>query len=315
MGTATSTGCESPGWDAPDPDAAQRTAAALATRITQQITQTTPGLLPEPIVGQVVNLIDASRPLITSLGGAKSMGGIPGKTFSRPKVTQHTQSGKQANEKSELASRNMIIDSIDFAKETHGGAVNVSRQDIDWTSPGAWQIVVDDLADSYALDSENTVAADFVSSITTNTSAVASGDLAGWAAALYDAAAKCYAGSKKLPDRLWCSVDMWGAMGPLVDVAKLVFPQAANGGAGTSQLSDFGGYVLDLPRYVVPEFPAGTMIIGRSTLYEAYEEVIGLLSVVEPSILGVEVAYGGYIAYGNLEEKGFAKVTGPAAAE
>jgi hypothetical protein len=54
------------------------------------------------------------------------------------------------------------------------------------------------------------------------------------------------------------------------------------------------------------------MIIGPSVFYEVYEETIGLLSVVEPSILGVEVAYGGYIAYGNLEEKAFAKITGPA---
>ena len=49
---------------------------------------------------------------------------------------------------------------------------------------------------------------------------------------------------------------------------------------------------------MVPTFPAGTCIVGPSSLYEAYEEVIGLLSVIEPSILGVQVAYGGYVAFG-----------------
>jgi HK97 family phage major capsid protein len=294
----------------PDADAAARVNRA----VDNQTTADTPGLLPTPIVGQVVNLIDASRPFITSLGGAKPMGGIPGKNFERPKITQHAKSGKQTAEKSQLPSQKMTIDPLLFSKETHGGTVDVSRQDIDWTSPAAWDILVQDLADVYALDTESTAAAAFAASVVTNTTAVATADLAGWAAALYAAAGQCYAGGNRLPDRLWCSVDMWGAMGPLVDTARLVFPNNVNSSesAGSSSLTDFGGYVLDLPRIVVPSFPTGTMIIGPSVFYEVYEETIGLLSVVEPSILGVEVAYGGYIAYGNLEEKAFAKITGPA---
>jgi hypothetical protein len=51
---------------------------------------------------------------------------------------------------------------------------------------------------------------------------------------------------------------------------------------------------------VVPLFPAKTAIVGPDSLYEMYEEVIGLLSVIEPSILGVQVAYGGYVAFGTL---------------
>jgi HK97 family phage major capsid protein len=294
----------------PDPEAAARVNRA----VDNQTTADTPGLLPTPIVGQVVNLIDASRPFVTSLGGAKPMGGIPGKNFERPKITQHTTSGTQTAEKTQLPSRKMKIDPLLFAKETHGGTVDVSRQDIDWTSPAAWDILVNDLADSYAQDSEGAAAAGFAASVVTNTTDVASADLVGWATALYAAAGQCYQGGKRLPDRLWCSVDMWGAMGPLVDTARLLLPNAVNAAetAGSSSLTQFGGYVLDLPRIVVPSFPDGTMIIGRSTVYEVYEETIGLLSVVEPSILGVEVAYGGYVAYGTLEEKAFAKITGPA---
>lgn len=294
----------------PDQTAAER----INRAVDNQTTADTPGLLPTPIVGQVVNLIDASRPFITSLGGAKPMGGIPGKNFERPKITQHSVSGKQTAEKTQLPSRKMKIDPLLFSKETHGGTVDVSRQDIDWTSPAAWDILVNDLADVYALDTEATAADAFADSVTTNTTAVATADLAGWAAALYAAAGQCYAGGNRLPDRLWCSVDMWGVMGPLVDVARIMLPSVnnANGAAGSSGLTQFGGYVLDLPRIVVPSFPDGTMIIGPSAMYEVYEETIGLLSVVEPSILGVEVAYGGYIAYGTLEEKAFAKITGPA---
>ena len=40
--------------------------------------------------------------------------------------------------------------------------------------------------------------------------------------------------------------------------------------------------------------------------------MIGLLSVVEPSILGVTVAYGGYVALGTLAGTAFVPLTAPA---
>lgn len=296
----------------PDAEAQARVTRAVANQTTTQ----TPGLLPVPIVGAVVNIIDASRPLITSLGGAKAMGGIPGKSFERPKITTHVTVGKQTAEKTQLPTQAMQIDPLTFTKETHGGTVNVSRQDIDWTSPAAWDILVNDLANIYAIETEGAVAAAFAASVVSNVVVVAANTLAGWANGLYTAAGQCYAGGKRLPDRLWCSVDMWAQMGSIVDTARLAFPpysvNSDDGAAGDSNLAQFGGYVFQLPRIVVPTLPNGSVILGSSTLYEAYEETIGLLSVVEPSILGVEVAYGGYLAFGTLEEKGFSKVTAPA---
>lgn len=305
----TANGSSGPRFLPADPDAASRLSRAVAN----QTTADTPGLLPTPIVGQVVNLIDASRPFITSLGGAKPMGGIPGKSFERPKITQHTQVGVQAAEKTQLPSRQMKIDPITFTKATHGGTVNVSRQDIDWTSPSAWDILVRDLADVYAVDTEQDAANGLVTAVVTNSTTVESDDLAGWAAALYAAAGQVYKGGGRLPDRIWCSIDVWGMLGALVDTARLGFPPAgfAAGQLGESDLSSFGGYVLQLPRIVVPSFPDGTCIVGASPMFEVYEETIGLLSVVEPSILGVEVAYGGYLAWGTLEEKAFAKLVAP----
>lgn len=286
-------------------------AVGRITRVVANVTTgEVPGVLPEPVVGPVINLIDASRPLISSLG-PKSMGGVPGKTFTRPKVTQHTLAGVQTAEKTELPSRQLIIGDVPFTKTTHGGTVNVSRQAIDWTSPSAWQILLEDLANAYALDSEATVAADFVAKADDINAAtpVASDDLAGWSTALYAAAALVYDQAKRLPDRIWCSVDIWARLGPMVDQARLVF---SPGLGNTSSLTSFSGVVLDVPRVVVPSFPDGTCIIGASTAYEVYEETIGLLSAVEPSILGVEVAYGGYLAYNAVYPEGLAIVSPPA---
>ena len=295
---------------APDPAAAARIAAAVEN----QLTTDTPGLLPVPVVGDVVNTIDASRPFLTSIG-VRSMGGIPGKQFSRPKITQHVAVGKQAAEKTQLPSRKMIIGSVDFIKETYGGTVDISRQDIDWTSPSAWDALVRDLAAVYAAETENAVADAFAAAVTQNVDA-ATGDLAGWVAALYQAAAKAYAGGAaagttpmgKLPNRLWMSIDMWATFGSLVDQARVILNPGA---LGSGDLSTFAGDMLGVPRVVVPSFPAGTAILGPSDGYEAYEEMIGLLSAVEPSLFGVEVAYGGYVAHGMINAAQFCKITAP----
>lgn len=296
---------------APDPEAASR----ITRAVDNQTTTDTPGILPTPIVGQVVNIIDANRPLVVSLGGAMGLGGIPGKTFSRPKITQHVTVGKQAAEKTELASQRMKIDPITFAKETWGGVVDISRQDIDWTSPAAWDILVRDLADVYAVQTETAISLAFAAVANANGAhAVATPDLHGWATALYAAAAASYTAGKRMPNRVWCSIDVWAEMGALVDTGRLVMPpdQEMEQPAGATSLASFAGNVIALPRIVVPTFPAGTCIVGPSSLYEVYEEVIGLLSVVEPSILGVTVAYGGYIAQGATAGTAFIPVTPPA---
>ena len=283
-------------------------ARALANQTTSDIA----GILPQPIVGQVVNLIDTNRPLISSLGGAKALSGIPGATFTRPKITTHTTVGPQPGEKQQLPSQKMTINAVPFTKSTYGGTVDISRQDIDWTSPSAWDILVKDLADVYAIQTETAIANAFHAAAGTPVT-VATDDLKGWTVALYTAAMHSYQAGKRMPDRIWCSLDVWAALGSLVDVARVVLPPDAKVGGdamdsydvGGSSLGTLRGDVLGLPRVVVPTLPAGSCIVGPSSLYEVYEEVIGLLSVIEPSILGVQVAYGGYIAFGSLATAAF----------
>jgi HK97 family phage major capsid protein len=297
-----------------DPDPAALARITQMRVVADQKTTDTTGILPTPIVGQVVNLIDANRPLISSLG-AKPLAGIPGSTFSRPKITQHTTVGVQSGEKTQLSSQKMTISPVSFTKATYGGTVDISRQDIDWTSPGAWDILIRDLANVYAVQTETAVAAAFKAASTATAVVVATNDLKGWTLALYTAAMHAYQASFMMPDRIWCSLDVWAALGSLVDVARIVLPQdttAEMGAPGTSELASFRGDLLGVPRIVVPTFAAGTCFVGNSSLYEVYEEIIGLLSVIEPSILGVQVAYGGYVAFGTLSATGIVGLTAPA---
>ena len=223
--------------------------------------------------------------------------------------------GVQSGEKTQLPSQKMTVSAVSFTKATYGGTVDISRQDIDWTSPGAWDILVRDLANVYAIQTETAVAAAFKTAATHAAVAVATNTLADWTKALYLAAADSYANAFTMPDRIWCSLDVWAALGSLVDVSRVVFapdPAPDSLEIGASTLASFRGDILGLPRIVVPTFPAGTCIVGPSALFEVYEEVIGLLSVIEPSILGVQVAYGGYVAFGSLAGAAFVPLTVPA---
>jgi HK97 family phage major capsid protein len=289
----------------PDPEARRRVQLINERVVANQTTVNTPGILPLPIVGQVVDLIDDRRPLIQSLGGSRGLGGIPGATFTRPKVTQHTTVAVQAGEKTQLSSQNMVIGNVSFSKATYGGTVDISRQDMDWTSPGAWDILVRDLAQVYSVQTETAVAADFVTKATgTKPPALpATPILADWSKGLYTAGMHSYTAGQRMPTRIWCSLDVWAALGSLVDTNRVVLPVDTTremGAPGTSQLAMFSGDLFGLPRIVVPLAPAKTCIVGPDDLYEVYEEVIGLLSVIEPSILGVQVAYGGYVAFNTL---------------
>jgi HK97 family phage major capsid protein len=195
-----------------DTAAQARVAAVQQRAVDNQTTADTPGILPQPIVGGVVSLVDANRPLITSLGGARALGGIPGITFTRPKITQHTQVGKQTAEKTQLPSRRMTINGIPFTKETHGGVVDISRQDIDWSSPAAWDILIRDLADMYAIESETTVATDFAAKATGTAPPAlpAAPVLADWTHALYVAAMHSYQAGQRMPAAIWMFGPRWG---------------------------------------------------------------------------------------------------------
>lgn len=306
----------------PDHDALTRVQSALGRslsyeerEIAHQTTVDTPGLLPRPIIGEILDQLDSDRPLIQAVG-ARPMGNVAGKKFARPRITQHTVSGKQSAEKTELPSRQFKVEDIEFEKSTHGGALNVSRQDIDWTSPSAWNLILSDLQAAYAEDTEEDAGRRLDAQVTQSI-AVETDNMEGWIAALYQAATMSATGNGKkkaragrLPDIIFTSVDMWASLGTMLTVHKTM---NVNSG-GTSTPRAFGGDILDIPRIVVPSLPEGTFVVGRKNLFEWYEERIGLLSAVEPKVLGIEIAYGGYVAGGVVDPTAFTKVTGPAAA-
>src|SRR5215207_4204996 len=178
------------------------------------------GVVPDPIIGGVINFIDAARPAVGFLGPQN----LPSATWYRPKVTQRTtvvaqgSAGAAADEKAELVSQKMTITRLTGSAVTYGGYVNVSRQDIDFAQPSMLDVVVNDLASQYAIQTE-AVLGTLIQAQANNVEVAGSAGsetAANLAAALWAAAAAVYTAVKGVgrvalvvpPSRL----GRWGAL-------------------------------------------------------------------------------------------------------
>jgi HK97 family phage major capsid protein len=293
-----------------DMEARERITRALANAVTGDV----PGLVPEPIVGDIVNIIDASRPVVSFLRSYT----MPqyGSSFTRPKVVQHTIVGEQTAQKTELPSRKFTVDPLPVNKMTLGGAIDVAFQVIDWTQPSALNAISTDLADQYAIQTEAVACGLITAAAATQGLIPVTDDTsAAWIAALTSAAADVYTGCQRMPDVVFASPDVWAMLAGMVDTTGRPIMQAGApmNSAGVMRLTTFAGSILGMPLIVSPQFPPGTCIVAASQYAEVYEDRRGALRVVEPKLLGWEIAYYGYFAGLVTVAQAFSPLTPPVA--
>jgi HK97 family phage major capsid protein len=269
-----------------------------------QTTADNPGLLPEQILGPVINFVDNSRPLTTALGPRQ----LPSGTWSRPRVTQHTNVAAQGGEKTELVSRKMTISKLPVTATTYGGYVNVSRQDIDWTTPAIMDIVIADLAGYYSQVTEAALGSALVGTASAGTDlpgTPAAGDVAG---AIWGAAGSVYAATKGQGRLIMAAPpDMLGLIGPLFAPINPFNAQSSGFNAGQFGTGAMGA-ISGVEVVVTNGLAANEMLVLSTAAVEVYEDRVGSLQVVEPSVLGVQVAYAGYYAPLVIEPTGIIKI-------
>jgi len=270
-----------------------------------QTTADNAGLIPTPILEPVISFIDANRTLVTQLGPRN----LPGQTWSRPKVTQHTAIATQSAEKAELTSQKMLITKLTGTAVTYGGYVNVSRQDVDFTQPGIMDLVINDLAAVYAKQTEAAACSTFDAAATAGVSIpTGAATAAGVATSLWDAASKIYTatgGTGRVfavtgPDML----PILGPVFPPVNPTNAISPGLAAGDFGAG----LAGQISGIPVYVSGGVGTLRILVFSTAAAEVYEDRIGSLSVVEPSVLGVQVAYAGYFTPMVLESTAIVKI-------
>ena len=278
---------------------------ALQAAAGDVLTTDTPGLLPVPVLGPLVQDLNFLRPVVEAVGARAYPDNGQQKTFIRPTITTHTSVAAQSPELSAVSATTMVIASNSVAKTTLAGQVTLSVQDIDFTSPAAMQLILNDLMGEYMIASDNLAADNLLTAATS--SGVWDGTVADLLKSVYDSAVDISNGRNWTPTHMFVSPDVWGQLGQLADTTgRPVFPFIGAGLTGQNALgnataSSWNGNPLGLQLVVDSNFAAKTMIItrvgqGQGDAYEFYESIRGLMSLENPSTLGRNMSFHGYVS-------------------
>jgi HK97 family phage prohead protease len=279
---------------------------ALQAAAGDVLTSDTPGLLPVPVLGPVFDDLNYIRPVIAAVGARAMPDGGQSKTWIRPTWTTHTSVAAQSGELVATSATTPVIASNVVTKTTLAGQVTLSVQDIDFTSPAALEIILRDLAGQYMLQSDNVAADAIVAGATASGStwAVTAGDPSSLISAIYTSAYNILLATNFLPDHIFVSPNVWGALGLQLDGDnRPVFPYV--GAAGLMGVNGMGTANVTVANTFNPfglnlvadrNFAAGTMVVARGQAIEFYEQVRGIMSVEVPSTLGRTFSYYGYVS-------------------
>jgi hypothetical protein len=279
---------------------------ALQAAAGDVLTTDTPGLLPVPVLGPVFADLNYIRPVVAAIGARAMPDGGNQKTFIRPTWTTHPSVATQSTELSAASATTPVIASNVITKTTLAGQVTLSVQDVDFTSPAAMQIILQDLVGQYMLASDNIAADAIVAGAQASgaTWSVTANDPSTLISAMYTAALNILNDTNFLPDHVFVAPGVWQALGKQLDGDKRpVFPYV--GASGLMGVNGMGAANITVANTFNPfglnlvadrNFAAGTMIVARGSACEFYEQVRGLLSVEVPGTLGRTFSYYGYVS-------------------
>lgn len=262
------------------------------------------GVLPEPLVGPVYNNYLGIRPVIDAFGTKAMPAG--GKVFIRPSVSTHTSMGAQAAELDTLTAGEFQVQENQVTKNSYGGYVRLSEQIIDWSDPSIVDLVLQDMGRVYAQTTDNVAADALVAGATTtgNFTSANIGDPTEWLSWLYSNAAYILENAGNgghLPTHLFVSAANWEALGKLEDGSgRPLFPQVGpmnSFGSTTPGTSNFVAFGLQV--VVDTNFDNtgnGTMILGDTIGFEAFEQTKGFLSVDNATNRSRDISWLGYFA-------------------
>jgi hypothetical protein len=278
---------------------------ALQAAAGDVITTDTPGLLPVPVLGPLVQDLNFIRPVVEALGARAYPDNGQQKTFVRPTITTHTSVATQSTELSAVSATTMVIAANSVSKTTLAGQVTLSAQDISFTSPEAMSLILNDLMGEYMIASDNFAADNLLAAATS--SGVWDGTPEDLLKSVYDAANDVASGRNWMPTHMFVSVDVWSQLGQLVDSSKRpLFPFIGAGltgqnALGSSSAGSWNGTPMGLQLVVDSNFAAKTMIItrvgqGQGDAFEFYESIRGLQSLEAPAVLGRTMSFHGYVS-------------------
>ena len=203
----------------------------------------------------------------------------------------------------------MLITKTALAAPTYGGYVNVSRQDINRTSPQILDMVISDLAGQYAIQTETATATDLTAAATAGPIIPASPTAANIATAIFTAAGSVFAATKGQGRTVIAlSPDQLGIIGPIFPGVN---PQNAysTGFTAGDIASGTVGNLSGLTVVMSAGLAVDTILVFSTASVRCFEARYGALQVVEPSVWGVQVGYAGDFETVVVEPTAIVKVT------
>jgi len=259
-----------------------------------------PGLLPEPLLGDIWDTQYARRPLIDAVGTRA----LPaaGESFNRRYIDTHTSVAVQSAEFDSLSSTAFAVAKQQFDKKTFGGYVNVSSQSGDWSEPALVQAIINDMIRQYAIATESYVVGQMTGAATTATDTIAD-----WTdgddviAALYAGAAEMFGATGAMPTHLVVHSDVWGDLGQSKTAGGVyIFPylNPSNAAGQMGGAAVMTGNPLGLSLVVSNDAGSGNGYLLYGPALEVYEDRsrTGGIRVENPATASATIGLWGYIA-------------------
>lgn len=274
-------------------EAAQRLERAVEHTLSSDIA----GLLPPQHIAQIMDIIDASRPVVAS---GRSVPLERGK-LTHPSIAQRPEVAVQSSEKTEAGTAGMDVEMAEVTASTYLGAGNLSWQTINWSSPDALQLWFDLAAEAYARATENhatdvlEAAGGTISSGTLGTAAGSDPTFANWRAAAFAGVASIYSttGGRARTNTLYLSADRFFQLAGLGTDQTLQV--SAVGGLDIGNMTGTWSGLRVVGSYAFDQY---TAIVGDSSAFLVGETAGAPVQMraVEPSIGGMEVGVIGAFA-------------------
>ena len=265
-----------------------------------------PGMIPEPLIGDVFDTLTDERPFIAARGTFAPPAG--GESFFRRKVSQHTAVALQVAEFDTLASQKYEVDRIQVDKKFFGGYLDISEQAQSFSEPSMVERVLADMANVYAKTTETYALGQVYDGSTSATAQVSDwtdGDEV--IESLYSAAAEIKNGFGRMPSHLIIRSHVWAAIGGAKDSGgNRIFPYLGpSNAAGTlNGATALTGNPLGLALIVSDDFGlvAGdrAAIMLSASAVELYEDRRGAIRVEQPATLSTRLAFRGIFAVADI---------------
>jgi HK97 family phage major capsid protein len=255
------------------------------------ITTDNVGVVPPAYLTELIGVIDASRPFLSTTRRLPTPS--VGMKLTVPVINQRPTAGKQSAEKVEVDSQKTLIGTVDFDAITIAGAGDLSLQIIKRSSPDFLNLWMELLAEAYAIESEDQAILALLN---------ATGGVGGASAlnpALLNLGAAYVAAFdaiRRPPDTIWLSTQ---AVGEFIDAKATTTNQPLYPGLAASATAAGGitGVISGLRPVHVPSLDAhgAYAIVGPSSGFAWAEDGTYTLQVDVPATAGRDVALVGLL--------------------